>query len=153
MRCHAQLYVYCCRLRDVNNNQSRRLNFFYMTWRNSTTKNMFCCFLGVGYFATSQVATSQMFNFPSGNFPYVRLGLCGATSCNGGRALRIRFARGRAPRLQQDGGRGQTWEVAVWEIAHLGSCHLRKYPWEVALGNNKVFGGFSVVRMAAKRFE
>ena len=23
------------------------------------------------------------------------------------------------------------WEVAAWEIAHLGSCHLGKYPWEV----------------------
>ena len=26
---------------------------------------------------------------------------------------------------------GQTWEVAAWEIAHLGSCHLGKYPCEV----------------------
>ena len=24
------------------------------------------------------------------------------------------------------------WEVATWEIEHLGSCHLVKYPWEVA---------------------
>ena len=37
---------------------------------------------------------------------------------------------GRALRLVQ------TWEVAAWEIAHLGICPLGKYPWEVAaLGN------------------
>ena len=24
------------------------------------------------------------------------------------------------------------WAVVAWEIAHLGSCHLGKYPWEVA---------------------
>ena len=23
-------------------------------------------------------------------------------------------------------------KVAAWEIARLGSCHLGKYPWEVA---------------------
>jgi len=33
---------------------------------------------------------------------------------------------GRALRL------GQTWKVAAWEIAQLGSCHLEKYSWEVA---------------------
>ena len=27
---------------------------------------------------------------------------------------------------------GHTLEVATWEIAHLGSCHLGKYPLEVA---------------------
>jgi len=27
-----------------------------------------------------------------------------------------------------------SWEVVAWEITHLRSCHLRKYPWEVALG-------------------
>ena len=26
----------------------------------------------------------------------------------------------------------QIWEVAAWEIAQMGSCHLRKFPWEVA---------------------
>ena len=31
------------------------------------------------------------------------------------------------------------WEVAAWEIAHLGSCHLEKYPWEVAAWE-KAFG-------------
>ena len=39
----------------------------------------------------------------------------------GGRTLRLGWARGRALRL------GQTWEVAAWEIAHLGNI-----PWEVA---------------------
>ena len=37
---------------------------------------------------------------------------------------------GRALRL------GQTWVVAAWEIAHLGSCHLGKYPWEVSAWEN-----------------
>ena len=27
---------------------------------------------------------------------------------------------------------GQTWKVAAWEFAQLRSCHLGKYPWEVA---------------------
>ena len=31
------------------------------------------------------------------------------------------------------------WAVVAWEIAHLGSCHLGKYPWEVAVWEN-VFG-------------
>ena len=26
---------------------------------------------------------------------------------------------------------GQTWSAAALEIAHLGSCHLGIYPWEV----------------------
>ena len=28
---------------------------------------------------------------------------------------------------------GLTWEVAAWETAHMGSCHLVNYPWEVAI--------------------
>ena len=27
---------------------------------------------------------------------------------------------------------GKTWEVAAWEIAHLGRWHYKKYHWEVA---------------------
>jgi len=41
---------------------------------------------------------------------------------------------GQAPQLEQAGGRalrlGQTWEVAAWKIAHLGSSHLGKIVWE-----------------------
>ena len=44
---------------------------------------------------------------------------------------------GRAPRLKQAWGLAlrlrHTWEVADYEIGYLGSCHLGKYPWEVAL--------------------
>ena len=58
----------------------------------------------------------------------------------GGRALRLGWKRGRAPRLEQAGGRalrlGQTWEGAAYEIAHLGSCHLGNYLWEVAVREN-----------------
>ena len=43
---------------------------------------------------------------------------------------------GLVPRLEHAGGRalqlGQNWVVAAWEIPHLGSHHLGKYPWEVA---------------------
>ena len=43
---------------------------------------------------------------------------------------------GPSAAARQAGGRllrlGQPWEVATWEIAHLGSCNLGKYPWEVA---------------------
>ena len=71
-------------------------------------------------------------NFPSGNFPKVRLGPLrrrrlqwGVERCGqdglGGRAPRLEQAWGRKLRL------GQTWE-----IAHLESCHLGKYPWEVS---------------------
>ena len=52
----------------------------------------------------SQVSTSQMFHFPSGNLLKVRL----ATPM--GRALRLEWARGRALPL------GQTWEVSAWKI-------------------------------------
>jgi len=42
---------------------------------------------------------------------------------------------GRAPRLEQAWGPTlrlrQTWEVGTWEIAHLGSSNLGKYPWEI----------------------
>jgi len=32
---------------------------------------------------------------------------------------------------------GQTGDVAAWEIALLGSCHLGKHPWEiVSLGKS-----------------
>ena len=27
---------------------------------------------------------------------------------------------------------GQTWEIPTCKIGHFGTCHLGKYPWEVA---------------------
>ena len=42
----------------------------------------------------------------------------------------LKQAEGRALRL------GQTWEVAVWEILHLVSCHSGKYHWDVATWDN-----------------
>ena len=68
----------------------------------------------------SQVATSQLYNLPSGIFPKVRLG----------RLRRRRLHWGRALLL------GQTWEVAALKIANLGSCRLRKYLWGVAAWEN-----------------
>ena len=76
----------------------------------------------------SQMETSQMCNFPSGNFPKVMLG-----------PMRHHRLQWGAKRCGQDGlgadRRGQnklalllgrTWEAAAWLITHLG-----KYPWEV----------------------
>ena len=80
--------------------------------------------------ATSQVTTPQLFNFPSGNFPKVRLGLSRRRRLHlGGRAQRLGYAWGRVLRLRQ------TWEVVAWEIAQLGSFHLGKYPFKKAFGN------------------
>jgi len=36
-------------------------------------------------------------------------------------------------------GKLYIWEVTTWEIAHLRSCYLGKYPWEVAV-LEKAFG-------------
>ena len=41
---------------------------------------------------------------------------------------------------------GQTWSAAAWEIAHLGSCHLGKYPWEVATWIN-AFGKVPIIQL------
>ena len=38
------------------------------------------------------------------------------------------------------------WEVAAWEIAHLGSCHLGKYPWEVNAWE-KAFGKVPILEI------
>ena len=87
-----------------------------------------------------------MYNFPGDNFPKVRLG------CNGGPCTAARMVQtlgGRAPRLDQAGGRalrlGQTWEIATWEIVHFGSCHLGKILWESTITSE-----FSVRHLAAK---
>ena len=68
--------------------------------------------------AISQAATSQ------------RLGqaLCCATGCIRGRVLWLEQARDQALLL------GWTWEVAAWEIAHQGSCHLENCPLMLSLG-------------------
>ena len=82
-------------------------------------------------------------NFPRGNFPKVRIGPLRHHRLQWGRALKLGWARGRAPRLEQAGGQvvwlGQALEVAGWGIAYLGSGHLRKYPWEVDT-SEKFFG-------------
>ena len=59
----------------------------------------------------------------------------------GGRALRLGRPRGPSiAAITAMGGRtlrlGQTWEVVAWEIPHLGSYHLGKYPLEVAAWEN-----------------
>ena len=93
-----------------------------------------------------------MFNFPSNNFPKVRLGLLRRRRLQWGQALRLEQSRGRALQL------GQTWRLPlgklyIWEVANrentlgkvplgkipLGSSQWKKKPWEVA-ALNKAFG-------------
>ena len=100
-----------------------------------------------------QVATSQMGNFPSGNFPKIRLGPLRR------RALRIGWARGPSAAartgLRPSAVAGTDLEMAAREISHFGSCHLGKYPWEVAsweksfgkVPNIFLFHGFMVLTL------
>ena len=85
-------------------------------------------------------------NFPSGNFPNVQfskrqLPKCAisqaATSqvCPSHSALPPAYSSSARPSLKPASPHRawpNLWEVAAWEIAHLGNCHLGKYPWEVA---------------------
>ena len=89
-----------------------------------------------------QVANSQMCYLPSNNFPKVRLGPLSHSGLQWGPCA----AATKAQRAEHSGynrlwgGRtlrlGQTWEVVAWEIPHLGSYHLGKYPLEVAAWEN-----------------
>ena len=93
----------------------------------------------------SQVATSKMCNFPIGNFLKIRLGslrrcglqwgaeLCGQDGLSG-RALLLEQAESGALKL------GQTREVAVWIIAHLGSCTRGKFFGKVPNIKYDVYG-------------
>ena len=38
--------------------------------------------------------------------------------------------------LEQARGSRAAARMNAWKIAHLGSCHLEKYPWEVAAWGN-----------------
>ena len=48
------------------------------------------------------------------------------------------FPNGKLPMWGQALPLGQTSKVAAWEIAQLGSCHLRKFSWEVAAWEKSV---------------
>ena len=77
-----------------------------------------------------QVATPQMCNFPSRNFLKVRLGPLMRRRLQWGPSAAVRMGYGDKRRGYNRRGRwlrlGQTWEVAAWEIVHLGSFHLGK---------------------------
>ena len=100
--------------------------------------------LGIFPRATFQVtiskgATSQMFNFSSGNFPKVWLG---AADCNGrgrglvGRAPRQEEASGPSAVVRTDLGSCRLVNCTVKKLPlgkiPLGRCHLGKYLWEGA---------------------
>ena len=68
----------------------------------------------------SQVATSRMCNFPSDNFPKVRLDPLRHRRLQWGQALRVGWVRGRAPRLD--------WQITDrCNMDRLGKLPLRKF--------------------------
>ena len=85
---------------------------------------MWCQVLSQRHFPKGDL---QSDNFPSENFPKVRLGPLSQApqAAIGGRALRLGRARGPSSAAKTG------WGTSAWEISHLGSCQLGKYPWEV----------------------
>ena len=67
----------------------------------------------------SQVSTSQICNFPSGNFPSP-----------------IHSDRPVIAACSAYEGQPNLWEVAAWEIALLGSCYLGNCPLESCFREN-----------------
>ena len=86
--------------------------------------------------AISQAATSLMCNFPSSNFPKVRLLQWGpsAAARMGQGAERRGQNRLEAERCDQDRLGKLHWENTLGKLSlgkiPLGSCHLGKYLWE-----------------------
>ena len=88
----------------------------------------------------SQVATSQMCIFPSGNFPDVHFpswGKCRFSYI--GKLPLGKLSFGKMYIWEVAAREVVIWEVAAWETAHLGSCnlgncHLGSCPWENAFG-------------------
>ena len=75
--------------------------------------------------ATFQVPTSQMFNFPSVNFPKVRIGPLRRCRLQWGRALRLGWPRGQTLWLRGRTMRlGRTWEASCC----LGNFTFGKLP-------------------------
>jgi len=80
---------------------------------------------------TSQVATSQMYIFPSGNFPKVRLGLLRRRRLQRGRTLQLGWARGPNAAARTDLGscrpqKLNIWEITIWKNT-LGQLPLGKF--------------------------
>ena len=86
----------------------------------------------------SQLATSQMCNFLSGNFLKVWLGHLERRWLHCELWLKKLWSR----LLRKE----YTWEVAAWEIAQLERFHLGKYQREVAAWE-KVFGKLSTIKL------
>ena len=81
----------------------------------------------------SQLATSQICNFPGGNFPMVRLDLLRCrTGCKGGQALWLEQARGPSSAARTDLGR--------WR---LGNCTAGKLlVGKISLGSRRLGKAF-----------
>ena len=85
-----------------------------------------------------------MWNFPSGNFPSLSQPQRQAPRLFQPQRLALQpiLATALSPPLQpaaSQRAQPNLWEVAAWEIAHLGSClmgncHLGRRPWEKAFG-------------------
>ena len=114
----------------------------------ANTKILFSCFY---YFVISsnfpkifsQMATSQKCNFPSGKFQvYPSRSAWSLVSSSRSDQPQAHPSCSARPPLQPTSPQ-KVWpnllEVAAWEIAYLGSCHLvnchlRSRPWELPLG-------------------
>ena len=86
----------------------------------------------------SQLATSQMCNFPRGNFPKVRLGPLRRHKWGPSAAAWTGYGPSAAARTDLGScrlGKCTFWKLLLGKIP-LGSCHLGKYPWEVATWEN-----------------
>ena len=92
-------------------------NFFYQPWY--FPKGNFPW--STSHCENSQMATSQKFSFGLLRRRRPHLGPGAAKMGLGGRALRL----------------GQTWTVAVWEIAQLGSFHLGNTLGNFRLGKSR----------------
>ena len=86
------------------------------------------------FFPTWQL--SKFCNFPSGNFLMKRLGLLKRHRLQWGLSAATRMSQGVYRQARTCWGPSVAartdWDFAAWEITHLGSYHLRKYPWKVA---------------------
>ena len=93
----------------------------------------------------SLMTTSQMCNFPSGNFPTQvcpRRSAWPQSVIAAALGLLVYPSRSARPQLKPvapQRTKPNLWEVTAWEIAHLGSCHfgnchLGSRPWDNAFG-------------------
>ena len=125
---------------NFETNQSRGFIVMIGNINRQTKGDYYFIYRGVRYFPkgifsriTYPVATSQMCNFPCGNFPKVRLSPLRPAGCNGGRALHLDGLGGRA-QLQEQTGKPSVASLTDLESWRLGNCIVGKLPHGKTLG-------------------